>query len=31
MDLVGVLTCDYANNDIERKEVRLEMGFFLPS
>ena len=28
MDLVGVLTCDYSNNDMERKEVRFEMGWF---
>ena len=25
--LVGVLTCDYSNTDLERKEVRLEMGW----
>lgn len=27
LDLVGVLTCDYSNTDLERKEVRLEMGW----
>ena len=26
LELVGVLTCDYQNDDIERKEVRFEMG-----
>ena len=28
-ELVGVLTCDYQNDDIERKEVRFEMGWFV--
>lgn len=26
-DLVGFLSCDYSNNDIGRKEVRIEMGW----
>lgn len=26
--LIGMDTCCYANNDLERKEVRLEMGWF---
>lgn len=29
-DLVGFLSCDYSNTDLERKEVRLEMGWFNP-
>lgn len=29
LELVGVLTCDYQNDDIERKEVRFEMGWFI--
>lgn len=28
--LIGLDTCCYQNNDTERKEVRLEMGYFLP-
>ncbi len=28
--LIGLNTCEYQNNDLERKEVRLEMGWFLP-
>lgn len=27
--LIGMDTCCYANNDLERKEVRMELGFFL--
>lgn len=27
--LIGFNTCDYKNNDIERKEVRFELGIFL--
>ena len=27
-DLVGFLSCDYSDTDIERKEVRMEMGWF---
>ncbi len=26
--LVGFLSCDYSNEDLKRKEVRLEMGWF---
>ncbi len=28
--LVGFNTCEYQNNDMESKKVRLEMGWFLP-
>lgn len=28
--LIGLNTCEYQNNDLERKKVRLEMGWFLP-
>lgn len=28
--LIGMDTCCYANHDLERKEVRLEMGWFPP-
>lgn len=27
--LIGMDTCCYANNDVERKEVRIELGFFM--
>ena len=27
-DLVGFLSCEYSNTDMDRKEVRLEMGWF---
>ena len=27
-DLVGFLSCDYSNADLERNEVRLELGWF---
>ncbi len=27
-DLVGFLSCDYSDSDLDRKEVRLEMGWF---
>lgn len=29
-DLIGLDTCSYKNNDLERKEVRLEFGWYLP-
>ncbi len=28
-ELIGIDTCSYSNNDIERKEVRMNMGYFL--
>ena len=31
LTLVGLSACDYTNDDIARKEVRFEMGWFVPA